>query len=63
MQSGPLTGSLCWLPAADRNLKVWRLADGQCLLTLHQKVFIKDAWPTVQFNAGACGRGGGRAIK
>jgi hypothetical protein len=56
-----------WFPlpatctAADRNLKVWRLADGQCLLSLHQKVFIKDAWPTVQFNAGACGGGGGGA--
>ncbi|PRW44612.1 eukaryotic translation initiation factor eIF2A family [Chlorella sorokiniana] len=36
---------------ADRNLKVWRLADGQQLLSLHQKTFSKDAWPSVQFTA------------
>lgn len=39
--------------AADRNLKVWRLADGQQLLSVHQKTFTKDAWPSVQFTAGA----------
>ena len=35
--------------AADRNLKVWRLADGHCVLRLHQKMFSRDAWPSVQF--------------
>lgn len=40
------------MSAADRNLKVWRLADGQQLLSLHQKTFSKDAWPSVQFTAG-----------
>ncbi len=40
--------------AADRNLKVWRLADGELLLSLHQKTFTKDAWPSVQFTAGRC---------
>ncbi|KAL4428252.1 hypothetical protein ABPG75_002341 [Micractinium tetrahymenae] len=36
---------------AHRNLKVWRLADAQCLLSLHQKLFTKDSWPSVQFTA------------
>ncbi|KAI3428624.1 hypothetical protein D9Q98_007447 [Chlorella vulgaris] len=35
--------------AADRNLKVWRLEAGECLLSLHQKVYTKDTWPSIQF--------------
>lgn len=38
--------------AADKNLKVWRLADGECVLSLYQKMFSKDSWPSVQFTAG-----------
>ncbi|PSC70931.1 eukaryotic translation initiation factor eIF2A family [Micractinium conductrix] len=37
--------------AADKNLKVWRLADGECVLSLYQKMFSKDSWPSVQFTA------------
>eukprot|EP00887_Chlorella_sp_A99_P004853 scaffold4.g4853.t1 len=45
--------------AQEKNLKVWRLADGECVLALHQRSFrreqaprgCRDSWPSVQFTA------------
>ena len=31
------------------NLKLWRVDDGHCLLSLNQKELDKDHWPTIQF--------------
>ena len=34
-----------------RVLQVWRVASGEVALTLHQKSFTRDAWPSVHFAA------------
>ncbi|GAB4814302.1 hypothetical protein N2152v2_001348 [Parachlorella kessleri] len=33
----------------DKNLKVWQLSNGAEVLSLHQRSFSRDAWPSVQF--------------
>lgn len=35
----------------DKNLRVWRVADGELLLGLHQKNFSREEWPSIQFGS------------
>lgn len=33
----------------DRNLRVWRVSDGEAVLGLHQKNFNREEWPSIKF--------------
>ena len=33
----------------DRNLRVWRVSDGEAVLALHQKNFNREEWPSIKF--------------
>lgn len=36
----------------EPNLRVWRVADGEVCLALHQKLFSRETWPAVKFGPG-----------
>jgi len=38
-------------PSSDGNLIAWKVETGEIVAKLHQKTFVKDFWPTLQWTA------------